>query len=101
MNIVVITDDRLKEELLAQHVSTDATVEFCTDIPMGKKADCYIDLLYHWSPERVDQLIRLDSRLVIVNAVMNNQNSPPMPFIRINGWLTFLKRPVVEAWNFD
>jgi 3-hydroxybutyryl-CoA dehydrogenase len=101
MNIVIITDDPLKAELLAQNAGMEATVEFCTDIPSGKKADCYIDLLYQWSPERVDQLDQLDSPLVIINAVMGNPGAHPMGFIRINGWPTFLKRPLVEAWSSD
>ena len=97
MNIVVITDDRLREELLAQHVSTDAVIEYRKDIPASGDADCYIDLLFERSPERLDQLVQLRPSLIIVNSVVDTLNTMPPGFIRINAWPTFLKRTIVEA----
>jgi 3-hydroxybutyryl-CoA dehydrogenase len=97
MNIVVITDDRRREELLAQNVSTDAVIEYREDIPASGDADCYLDLLFERTPERLDQLVQLRPSLIIVNSVVATLNTMPPGFIRINAWPTFLKRAIVEA----
>ena len=97
MKIVVITNDDLKKELLAQGLSDNVTVEWQQEIRPVQDADGYIDLLFNNSVERIDKLKNLQPATIIVNAVIVHLSELPADFIRINGWNSFLKRPLVEA----
>ena len=47
--------------------------------------------------ERIELLKNFSSEPVIVNSVVETLGEINAPFIRINAWPGFLKRPVVEA----
>ena len=100
MQLVVLSNDELKEELLAQ--GSDGKAEFTWisspgEFALHQHADGYIDLLFDNTAERVSLLARLSAKPVIVNSVVATLTSMNAPFIRINAWPGFLKRSLVEA----
>jgi 3-hydroxybutyryl-CoA dehydrogenase len=96
MKIVVITNEALKEELLAQGLSDTVQITWQSTPVLLEGAIGYIDLLFDDSEERIEQLKQLQPAVIIANAVYTNKELPT-GFIRINGWNSFLKRPLVEA----
>ncbi len=97
MKIAVITNDALKEEWLAQGRQEAVLIEWQSEPIAVKDADCYIDLLFQPTAERINKLQKLQPAIIIVNSVMATMNNLLENFIRINGWPGFLKRPVVES----
>ncbi|MBL0068954.1 MAG: hypothetical protein IPP39_10835 [Chitinophagaceae bacterium] len=96
MKIVVITNDALKAELLEQGLQDDVQVEWQHEIAPVVGADAYIDLLFTQSEERINKLTALQPSAIIINSVEVTLSELPAGFIRLNGWNSFLKRPVVE-----
>lgn len=97
MKIVVISDEGLKSELLTQGINSKLEVVW---LPMPEKvagAACYIDLLFDESEERIRSLEAICSGLIIVSSINKTCNNLPENFIRINGWATFLRSPLLEA----
>jgi 3-hydroxybutyryl-CoA dehydrogenase len=97
MKIAVIADDALKEEWLAQGQQEGVLTEWLSEPVSVENADCYIDLLFHPDTERINKLQKLQPAIIMVNSVTVTLMNLPENFIRLNGWPTFLKRPVVEA----
>ena len=100
MLVVVLTNDELKEELLVQGLKEPSGVQWISrpdEFSQFHKADAYIDLLFDYNAERIELLKKLLSKPVFINAVTGTLEDLPENFIRINGWTTFLKRPIVEA----
>jgi len=100
MKLVVLANDVLKEELLAQGLPANALMEWISDpasFSRESDADAFIDLLFNNDPARVDLLNSNPSIPVIINYVTGTLQELPSQFVRINAWTTFLKRPVVEA----
>lgn len=101
MRVLVITSKELKEELLAMPVSD--TIQFdwlnrAEELDPKHHFDACIDLLFENTPERIKWLNSLQaSPLIIINSVITPLQEIEKNFIRINGWPTFLKRPVAEA----
>ncbi len=115
MKIVVITNNALQEEMLAQGLQDPIDVFWQEEVIPVHGADVYIDLLFSHSDERINQLKKFSTHsaaaagpgllnseseqapTIIVNSVNNTAGSLPPGFIRINGWNSFLKRPLVEV----
>lgn len=97
MRIVVISDEVLKAEILAQDLSVTAEVVWLSLPEKVTGANCYIDLLFDGTEKRISFLQEITSSLTIVNSVNKTCNHLPENFIRINGWSTFLSRPLIEA----
>jgi 3-hydroxybutyryl-CoA dehydrogenase len=97
MKIAVITDDELKKEWMSHGVQEAVHVEWLAEPVVVEEADCYIDLLFHPGPERINKLQLLQPAVIIVNSVITTGNDLPENFIRVNGWNTFLGRPLVET----
>lgn len=101
MRVLVITNSELKEELLAMPVSDTIQFDWLhkpEELDPKHHFDACIDLLFENTPERIKWLRSLPaSPLIIINAVIIPLQQIDNDFIRINGWTTFLKRPVVEA----
>ncbi|HEX7846760.1 MAG TPA: 3-hydroxyacyl-CoA dehydrogenase family protein [Chitinophagaceae bacterium] len=99
MQVVVLTDEPLKEELLAQGAS-DALLLHWVNSPSEfihyKQADAWIDLLFDFSPERIEVLKTIAGKPVFINAVTGSLENLPQNFIRVNGWPGFLKRTLIE-----
>jgi 3-hydroxybutyryl-CoA dehydrogenase len=100
MTIVVLANDSLKEELLAQGLRDEAQVEWVNSISQFSEhadADGYIDLLFDNDPARIRLLQAITMKPVIINDVTGTLKDLPSNFVRVNGWNSFLKRPIVEA----
>ncbi|MGB3089038.1 MAG: 3-hydroxyacyl-CoA dehydrogenase family protein [Chitinophagaceae bacterium] len=96
MKIVVITNDALKAELLQQGMPDDVQVEWQHEIAPVVGANAYVDLLFIQSEERINKLTALQPSVIIINCVEVTLSELPAGFIRLNGWNSFLKRPVAE-----
>src|SRR5258706_16064747 len=104
MMIVVLANENLKMELLAQGISENVTIHWITEpkeLPYYKDANGCIDLLFQNDSERIKLLQQLQPKPILINAVIPALNQLPGGFIRFNGWNTFLKRPVIEAADID
>jgi 3-hydroxybutyryl-CoA dehydrogenase len=100
MKVVVLANDVLKDELSAQGISDRLQVEWISDpasFDRHTDADAWIDLLFDGKKERITRLQQLLPKPVIIDAVSSTLKDLPGGFVRINGWTTFLKRPVLEA----
>ncbi len=96
MNIVVITNDDLRQEL--QEVQpVDITVQYTTELSAVPGTDCYIDLLFQPTEKRINTLKQLHPSLIIINSVTTSLKESDTNFVRINGWPGFLKRTITEA----
>jgi 3-hydroxybutyryl-CoA dehydrogenase len=104
MKIVVLANNSLKEELLVQGLQDNVQVEWIDAISQMNKypdADAYIDLLFDNDPVRIGLLRAIARQPVIINYVTGTLNGLPSNFVRINGWNSFLKRPIVEVSCVD
>lgn len=100
MKVIVLANDILKEELMMQGIVESLELEWTDDpalFAQRPSADAYMDLLFKPNKERVSQLNQLAGKPVIVSLVDHTLANLPSHFVRINGWNTFLKRPVIEA----
>jgi 3-hydroxybutyryl-CoA dehydrogenase len=97
MKIGVITDQVLKEELLAQGLAASADIVWMDKPALSEGVNHYLDLLYTPIDKNNYALNHYKTGIVIVNDVTNTLQEQPENFVRINGWPTFLKRPIVEA----
>ncbi|MES1223126.1 MAG: 3-hydroxyacyl-CoA dehydrogenase family protein [Bacteroidota bacterium] len=99
MKVVVVTTDKLKEELLTQGLNEKAEIEWLNDIPVAPAAaDIYIDLLFDTDRiKRKEKLDTLGGAVIIINDVIETMTDLPGRYVRINGWPTFLKRAITEA----
>lgn len=98
MQMVVITNEELKEELLSEVDFIPDEIIWIDEISKGhqyKDADVFIDLLF--SKEHLAFLQSLSPRLIIINSVEETLPETDASFVRINGWPTFLKSTVTEA----
>jgi 3-hydroxybutyryl-CoA dehydrogenase len=99
MRLVVLADEILKQELLndvgnrqVEIIWIDSVDEFSNNI----NADGYIDLVFDNTNQRIE-LLKNFSQPVIVNSVTDTLRDINAPFVRINAWPGFFRRPVVEA----
>lgn len=101
MQVVVVTNDALREELLACLPEADTVhfnfIQHPGDFRENTKPDACIDLLFDNTAERINWLNGLGSSLIVVNAVASTLAGIDSGFVRINGWPGFLKRPLIEA----
>ena len=99
MRLVILTNELLKEELLAQGLRQDIEMIWVNsplELLHHPGADAYIDLLFNGEPERIRLLQQASTNSIIVNDV-TQVNELPSEFVLINGWTTFLKRNTIEA----
>ncbi len=96
MKIAVISDERLKEELLATGLQEAVQVEWLKEPLPVEGADAYFDLLYTPGVERTRVLTALPRVPVFINAVDTTLRDLPENMIRLNGWNSFLKRNLAE-----
>ena len=100
MNVLLLANEEQKNELLSCPFDNELRLKFVTKPEEHSKAEpvnACIDLLFEHSQERINWLSSLNSPLVLVNSVVATLGQIQHRFIRINGWNTFLKRPVIEA----
>lgn len=99
MPILVISNEVLKQELLAQTPAGDSQFVFVQQLNDYADAspEACIDLLFDGTSERCHQLLATGASLIVVNAINTIEHEAGNTFIRINGWPGFLKREIVEA----
>jgi 3-hydroxybutyryl-CoA dehydrogenase len=98
MRLVVLADEISKEELFSAGIR-EAEIIWVDDVDelaYQEAADGCIDLLFDSTKKRIE-LLKNFSSPVIINSVIDTLEEINAPFIRINAWPGFLKRPVVEA----
>ena len=100
MKIAVLANTILKEELLMQGIKEGPELlwpDKIIELSGYADLDTCIDLLFENEDQRIQQLKNLNAGLIFINSVVNTGTVLPENFIRINGWLTFLKRSIIEA----
>jgi 3-hydroxybutyryl-CoA dehydrogenase len=100
MQIIVLTNEALKEELVVNGVehSLDCIyVDSLDDLLRHANADGFIDLLFEPTIERVNALKTLLPKPVIINSVTHTLSILSADFIRINSWPTFLASALLEG----
>lgn len=100
MRVAIITNEELKQELLVQGMAGELETSWL-DVPAPQiNSLVCIDLLFDATQERLEQLKQTGSAIIIINDVVGRV---PLPanMLRINGWRSFLKRPVLEAAGGD
>ena len=99
MQIVVLTNDALKEELQVTGVKEGTEIKWIAaekEFLQPQNADAFFDLLFHAETQRIEILKSLHPTPVFINDVPKN-NPANNDFIRINGWPSFLNRNIMEA----
>jgi 3-hydroxybutyryl-CoA dehydrogenase len=100
MRWVALADENLKEEMLSDGTNGEMDLVWINkaeEFTQYGSADGYIDLLFDNTKERIELLKNFSAKPVIVNSVITTLKEIGAPFVRINAWAGFLKRPVVEA----
>lgn len=100
MKLAVIADSLLKEEFSAGVLQPGAEITWLSnlkELSNHRDADAVIDLLFENGEDEINLLKEFLPKPVIVNSVIKTLAEINEPFIRINGWLTFLKRDITEA----
>jgi 3-hydroxybutyryl-CoA dehydrogenase len=100
MQIVVLSNEGLKEELVSNGITADTELIFITEVKefiQHPQADAYIDLLFQKEEGRIQLLQQLLPKPVVINSVVYTLQDAHPAFIRINGWNTFLKSASIEA----
>ena len=100
MQVLVISGEEQFKELVANGQESDLEITRLNEPPDDAGQTHYeavIDLKFVNAPERIKALKNLGAALVIINCVEHSLTETDASFIRINGWKTFLKAPVIEA----
>jgi len=100
MRLVLLADEELRKELLTNGTALTSEliwIDGVDEFAQHEDVDGYIDLLFDKSRKRIDALKNFSPRPVIINSVIDTLEEINAPFIRINAWPGFLRRPVVEA----
>ena len=100
MRLAIVANETMKEELLSSGKTDDLTIDWVSSagaLISYPDSDAFIDLLYEQNGYNNDVLKKLLPKAVIVNSIVKTIDETGHPFIRINGWPTFLKRKTVEA----
>jgi 3-hydroxybutyryl-CoA dehydrogenase len=100
MKIVVLANEALKKELLANGTQPGAEVLWIDDVSAFQnhfKADAFIDLLFKKEDRRINMLQQFLPKPVIINSVEHVLDDIYPSFVRINAWNGFLSSPIVEA----
>jgi len=102
MQVVVLTNEQLKEELLSNGQTATGEIIWVEDISAlqkHKEADAFLDLLF--KEEHISSLQQLSPGLVVINSIEKTLSETDTSFVRINGWPTFLRSPVIEASSLN
>jgi 3-hydroxybutyryl-CoA dehydrogenase len=100
MQIVVLSDEGSKEELLRNGFSGEVRLDWVSDLSgfsAYPRADVFMDLLFENDEERIIVLRKLLPATVIINSVAHTLPQTDPFFVRINAWPTFLSSGTIEA----
>ena len=99
MKIAVLANEGLTQEIQSKRLAAQTEFVWLSSLKglvEERDADIYFDMEFDGTPERTQALSQLLPRPVLINSVVLSLTEIGMPFIRINGWPGFIKRPVVE-----
>lgn len=99
MQLVVLTDNALKEELLSTGIQEGTEITWISseeEFRHHNNADAFIDLLFFPETSRIEILKSILPKPVFINDPLNKKPADTA-FIRFNGWPTMLKRNILEA----
>ena len=102
MQVVILTNEQLKSELLATAstpVQNITWVEELSQLLNHGNADAFVDLLF--TKDHLATLNALSPKLVVISSVMDTLSETNSSFVRINAWPTFLQSTLIEASSFD
>ena len=100
MQLVVLTNEQLREELLSAGISDDCKVDWINsskEFSSYPGANAVIDLLFEQNGYDISYLNDFTNRPVFVNSMNKTIVEINLPVIRINAWPGFLKRNVAEV----
>lgn len=100
MRALIIANNEMREEWSHGIAGADLYTEWIpTPAGLENKTgfDVCIDLLFDNAGERMRQLKASAAPVIMVNAVNDTLQQIGEGIVRLNGWPTFLKRPVAEA----
>jgi len=98
MRVVVLTDESLKAELLANADDLHQQViwvDTLGQLQQHADANAWIDLLFE--KEHLTVLQNFLPKTIIINSVVDTLNETDSSFVRINAWPTLLKSDSIEA----
>jgi 3-hydroxybutyryl-CoA dehydrogenase len=99
MHLLILGNEDLKNELLAQDSEPDLQITWISqvkELTAHTDADAILDLLFENDPERV-ALLKSLQRLVIINSVVHTLEETDPSFIRMNAWRSFMQGQLIEA----
>jgi 3-hydroxybutyryl-CoA dehydrogenase len=102
MQVIVLTNESLKEELLSSAAFTSEEIiwiETISQLQDHPNANAFIDLLFE--KEHTSILQNLLPKTVIINSVEETLATTNTSFVRINAWPTFLKSTIIEASSLN
>jgi 3-hydroxybutyryl-CoA dehydrogenase len=102
MQMIVLTNDVLKEELLSDASSLHGTiiwVENIRQVNEYRDADVFIDLLFETG--HITILQSLLPKTIVINSVDRTLAEVNSSFVRINAWPGFLKSSIIEASSMN
>ena len=100
MKIAVLANESLKKELCATGLAGTDEIHWVAsydELFTTNEADAVMDLLFEQTGWISKPLEKFLPKPVIVNSVIKTTKEIGFPFIRVNGWPTFLKRTIAEA----
>ncbi len=100
MQVLLVANAELRSELLNGEIDQNVSITWINDpaeYNAGKTFDACVDLLFQNEHGRISWLKGLDASIVVVNAVIPVLEDTDRDFVRINGWLSLLSRPIIEA----
>lgn len=98
MQMIVLTNDVLKEELLSDASSLHGKIIWIENIRQVNEyrdADVFIDLLFETG--HITILQSLLPKTIVINSVERTLAEVNSSFVRINAWPGFLKSSIIEA----
>jgi 3-hydroxybutyryl-CoA dehydrogenase len=99
MKLAFLANAGLRTEIQTKKMAGDVELIWANslrDLIGMPSMDGYFDLDFAAEPARIAALAKLLPKPVIINAVTPTLEHIGEPFIRINGWPTFLARPICE-----
>lgn len=99
MRLVVLANERQKEELLAGGINDNCKIEWINsrkEFASYPDADAIMDLLFEENGYDVAHLKSFLPKIIFVNSIARTISEIDLPCIRINAWPGFLKRNIAE-----
>ncbi len=104
MKVLISANPEQQEEMLTHAIVEPVSVVWVNSLEDAESTgdvDVVIDLQFEANQTSIPSLLGFADALVIINAVKTTLEELQQPFVRINGWNGFLRRPLMEAAAMD